>query len=113
MNIATIIQARMNSSRFPNKVMAQIQGKPLIEYLIDNGAVYEFDEYNAFTNMTVKCLYRGRHTFLVTPPILSKYYGINTFRVSKYVGDWDEEMKGWVFNRAYENFFTKRGAHLV
>ena len=35
MNIATIIQARMNSSRFPNKVMAQIQGKPLIEYLIE------------------------------------------------------------------------------
>ena len=83
------------------------------QYLIDNGAVYEFDEYNAFTNMTVKCLYRGRHTFLVTPPILSKYYGINTFRVSKYVGNWNDEMKGWIFNRAYENFFTKRGAHLV
>ena len=35
MKIATIIQARMNSSRFPNKVLTQIKGKPLIEYLID------------------------------------------------------------------------------
>ena len=35
MKIATIIQARMNSSRFPNKVLAKIKGKPLIEYLID------------------------------------------------------------------------------
>ena len=35
MKIASIIQARMNSSRFPNKVLAPIKGKPLIEYLID------------------------------------------------------------------------------
>ena len=35
MNIATIIQARMNSSRFPNKVLKKINSKPLIEYLID------------------------------------------------------------------------------
>ena len=35
MNIATIIQARMNSSRFPNKVLKMINNKPLIEYLID------------------------------------------------------------------------------
>ena len=83
------------------------------QYLIDNGAIYEFDEDNAFDNMTVKCLYRGRHTFLVTPSMLSKYHGINTFRVSKYVGNWNKEMKGWIFTRAYENFFTTRGAHLV
>lgn len=82
------------------------------QYLIDNGAVYEFDEYSAFDNMTVKCLYKGRHTFLVTPSMLSKYHGINTFRVSKYVGNWNKEMKGWIFNRAYEKFFTSRGARL-
>ena len=35
MNIATIIQARMNSTRFPNKVLKKINNKPLIEYLID------------------------------------------------------------------------------
>ena len=35
MNIATIIQARMNSSRLPNKVLKKINSKPLIEYLID------------------------------------------------------------------------------
>ena len=35
MNIATIIQARMSSSRLPNKVLKSINGKPVIEYLID------------------------------------------------------------------------------
>ena len=35
MNIAIIIQARMNSSRFPNKVLAKINKKPLIGYVID------------------------------------------------------------------------------
>ena len=35
MKIATIIQARMNSSRFPNKVLIKIKEKPLLEYLID------------------------------------------------------------------------------
>jgi len=36
MNIATIIQARMSSSRLPNKVLKSINGKPVIEYLIEN-----------------------------------------------------------------------------
>tara|TARA_Y100001980_G_C14546678_1_gene326893 strand:+ start:131 stop:802 length:672 start_codon:yes stop_codon:yes gene_type:complete len=35
MKIATIIQARMNSARFPNKVLIKIKEKPLLEYLID------------------------------------------------------------------------------
>ncbi len=32
--IGAIIQARMNSSRLPGKVLMNIQGKPIIEYLI-------------------------------------------------------------------------------
>ena len=43
MKIATIIQARMNSSRFPNKVLAKIKGKPLIEYLIDQVSYKNLD----------------------------------------------------------------------
>mgnify|MGYP001235937072 FL=1 len=43
MNIATIIQARMNSSRFPNKVLKKINSKPLIEYLIDQVAFKNID----------------------------------------------------------------------
>ena len=35
MNIATIIQARMSSSRFPKKVLKPINGKPVLEFLID------------------------------------------------------------------------------
>ena len=35
MNIATIIQARMSSSRLPNKVLKLINGKPVLEYLVD------------------------------------------------------------------------------
>ena len=34
--VAIIIQARMGSSRFPGKVMADIEGKPLLERLVDN-----------------------------------------------------------------------------
>ena len=33
-----IIQARLNSIRFPNKVMQKINGKPLIEILIERVA---------------------------------------------------------------------------
>ncbi len=43
MKIATIIQARMNSSRLPNKVLAKIKGKPLIEYLIDQVSYKNLD----------------------------------------------------------------------
>ncbi|MBA65869.1 MAG: hypothetical protein CMG55_08730 [Candidatus Marinimicrobia bacterium] len=35
MNIAIIIQARMESSRLPNKVLKKINDKPLLEYLIE------------------------------------------------------------------------------
>jgi len=35
MKVVAIIQARMGSTRLPNKVMRTVKGKPLIEYLID------------------------------------------------------------------------------
>jgi len=35
MNIATIIQARMSSQRLPKKVLKPINGKPVLEFLID------------------------------------------------------------------------------
>ena len=35
MTIALIIQARMNSKRLPNKVLMPINGKPIIDYLIE------------------------------------------------------------------------------
>ena len=36
MNILAIIPARMGSSRFPNKPMALINGKPMIEHVFKN-----------------------------------------------------------------------------
>jgi glutamate-1-semialdehyde 2,1-aminomutase len=35
MKIVAIVQARMGSSRFPNKIMAPISGKPMIEHLLE------------------------------------------------------------------------------
>jgi len=35
MKITVIVQARMGSTRFPNKVLSIINGKPILEYLID------------------------------------------------------------------------------
>lgn len=34
--VGVIIQARLNASRFPRKVMVNLAGKPLLEHLIDN-----------------------------------------------------------------------------
>ncbi|NBW92617.1 MAG: glutamate-1-semialdehyde aminotransferase, partial [Actinobacteria bacterium] len=35
MNIVAIVQARLGSTRLPNKVMASLQETPLIEFLIN------------------------------------------------------------------------------
>lgn len=35
MKIASIIQARMNSKRFPGKILFSISGKPILQYIID------------------------------------------------------------------------------
>lgn len=35
MNIISIVQARMNSSRLPGKVLMKVDGKPMIQHLID------------------------------------------------------------------------------
>lgn len=35
MKVLAVIQARMNSSRLPNKVLAELDGKPLLEILIE------------------------------------------------------------------------------
>ena len=34
--IAAIIQARMGSNRFPGKVLKDLNGKPVIQYIIEN-----------------------------------------------------------------------------
>ena len=39
--IAAIIQARMGSNRFPGKVLKDLNGKPVIQYIIEN--IYEID----------------------------------------------------------------------
>ena len=39
--IVVIIQARMGSSRLPNKVMREVLGKPLIDYLLERVSVAE------------------------------------------------------------------------
>ena len=39
--IAVIIQARMGSSRLPNKVMKEVLGKPLIDYLLERVSIVE------------------------------------------------------------------------
>src|SRR6266540_4886843 len=33
--IVAIVQARMESTRFPGKVMAEIQGRPMIRHVVD------------------------------------------------------------------------------
>ena len=35
MSVAVIIQARMSSKRLPNQVLKSINGKPLLEYIIE------------------------------------------------------------------------------
>ena len=35
MNIGTIIQARMSSTRFPGKVLYEVKGKPVLQYVIE------------------------------------------------------------------------------
>ena len=35
MNVSAIIQARMSSRRLPGKVMRQVNGKPMLQYLLD------------------------------------------------------------------------------
>lgn len=35
MDIVCLIQARMGSTRFPGKILKKIQGKPMIEYIIE------------------------------------------------------------------------------
>lgn len=35
-NIVIIVQARLTSTRFPNKVFANLKGKPVIQHVIDN-----------------------------------------------------------------------------
>ena len=35
MKIGTIVQARMSSQRFPNKVLYEVAGKPLLQYLLE------------------------------------------------------------------------------
>ncbi|EMJ35399.1 cytidylyltransferase domain protein [Leptospira interrogans str. FPW1039] len=83
MKIIAIVQARMGSTRFPNKVLQKIQGKPLIELLfsrlsrskmlneiilatsdsINNDPLVEFINYLGFE------VYRGSES-----DVLDRYY---------------------------------------
>jgi 3-deoxy-manno-octulosonate cytidylyltransferase (CMP-KDO synthetase) len=45
MSTAILIPARLNSSRFPNKMLANLNGKPLVRYVYDKCAATGFDTY--------------------------------------------------------------------
>lgn len=48
MRIGAIIQARMNSQRFPGKVLYKVAGKPLLQYLLER-----LDHCNSFKHIVV------------------------------------------------------------
>jgi spore coat polysaccharide biosynthesis protein SpsF (cytidylyltransferase family) len=83
MKIAAIIQARMGSTRLPNKVMMPVMGKPLLGWMLDRiASCIEIDEVIVATTLdvrdnviaqfveSVKCrVYRGSER-----DVLDRYY---------------------------------------
>ena len=89
--ITVIIQARMGSSRLPNKVMKEVLGKPLIDYLLERVSVAEKVDRIILATTTKKeddilakhvaelgySVFRGSEN-----DVLSRYYhALNEFKV--------------------------------
>lgn len=73
--IIAIIQARMGSSRLPNKVMKEVLGKPLIDYLLDRvSSAQKVDKIVLATTTNPKDDYLAKHV---------EYLRYNVFRGSE------------------------------
>ena len=51
MNTVAIIQARMNSTRLPGKVLMDIKGKPMLQHIVDRARASNVDNVVVATNM--------------------------------------------------------------
>lgn len=80
------------------------------KYLEDNGAIYEFDEFNVFNYCRVKVI---TENCIVVPTIFNKYYRTTNINIGLVKGEWDNQEAGWIFNTSDTKFFTDRGAILI
>lgn len=74
MNVVTIIQSRTGSSRFPGKVLSKIQGKPLLEHIID------FLKFSKLTNKIIVATTNLPEDNSIEK--LAKKVGVNCYRGS-------------------------------
>lgn len=72
MQVATIIQARMGSSRFPGKSLYELQGKPSLEHLLDS-----VRQVVALDNIYVATSTNKEDEAIND---FAKHYGVNAFR---------------------------------
>ena len=66
-----------------------------INYLENNGAIYESQDDYKLLNCKLSILESGTLFYLITPNRLNKYYGIKKFNVNSLCLYWVEDHKGW------------------